>query len=132
MSLGGACALAAGVVAVLLFAGGTTLGIVATLVLLAGQVALLWWRPQSRGWQRFLLAWTGEAGLSHAVSGDPTVMSALVFLGVGLVFALVVVAALAAIDRIGGIDEGIDVDEVDVEVERPRSDTAPLPVTRDD
>jgi hypothetical protein len=102
---GGASAAVVTVVAVLAAAGiGTTMvlagphgvAVVIIALLVAVQVGLL--LAVRRGLTRarqFLLAWSGEAGLSFLVAGDPTVASALVYLGVGLVFALVVVAGLA-------------------------------------
>ena len=106
-----ACALAAGVAAVMLLAGGSLLLVV---VLVVAQVALLLAvRDGARRPRQFVLAWSAEAGLSHAVAGDPTLVSALVYLGVGLVFALAVVAFLAFVRP---------------EPEEPRIDTAPLPV----
>jgi len=116
-----ACALAAGVAAVMLLAGGSLLLVV---VLVVAQVALLLAvRDGARRTRQFVLAWSAEAGLSHAVAGDPTLVSALVYLAVGLVFALAAVAFLAFFRPES--DEEPD-DESD---EEPRVDTAPLPVT---
>ena len=111
-----ACALGAGVAAAMLLAGGSLLLVV---ILVVAQVALLVAvRDGARRARQFVLAWSAEAGLTHAVAGDPTVVSALVYLAVGLVFAVVAVAFLAFF-RPGTEEE-------------PRADTAPLPVVDGD
>lgn len=87
---------AAGTAATMLLAGPGGLGAVLTVVLVAVQAALLLTvRHGALRARQFLLAWTGQAGLTYLVAGDPGAGSALVYLGVGLVFAAVVVAGLA-------------------------------------
>jgi hypothetical protein len=119
-----ACATVAavGVAAVMLLAGPGGLALAVAVVLVALQVALLV-APRGGGRQarRFLLAWSAEAGLTYAVAGDPTAGSALVYLGVGLVFALAVVAGLVLTRPGAGSPSG----------ER-RGDTQPLPVVDGD
>lgn len=115
-----ACALGAGVVATMLLAGTGGLTFLVTLLLAGAQVALLFLaRDGAIRTRRFVLAWSGQAGLTYAVTGDPTPASALVYLGVGVVFAAVVVAVLA-------LTAGRD--ETEVWNDEPRVDTAPLPV----
>ncbi|MEJ2863057.1 hypothetical protein [Actinomycetospora flava] len=87
---------AAGIAASMLLAGPDGPGAASTVVLAAAQVALLLGvRSGAVRARQFLLAWSGQAGLTYLVAGDAGAESALVFLGVGLVFAAVVVAGLA-------------------------------------
>ncbi|MDD7938127.1 hypothetical protein PHK61_06815 [Actinomycetospora lutea] len=87
---------AAGIVATMLLVSPGGIAAASVVVLTAVQVVLLLAvREGVVGVRRFLLAWTGQAGLTHLVAGGPGVTSALVYLGVGLVFAAVVVAGLA-------------------------------------
>jgi hypothetical protein len=119
-----ACAAVAavGVAAVMLLAGPGGLALAVIVVLVALQVALLVaLRGGGRPARCFLLAWSAEAGLTHAVAGDPTAGSALVYLGVGLVFALAVVVGLA-LTRPATEPAG----------EERRGDTQPLPVVDGD
>ncbi|MFC5142339.1 hypothetical protein ACFPK1_29215 [Actinomycetospora rhizophila] len=83
---------AAGIAATMLLAGPGGITVALTAV---QAVLLLAVREGAVGLRRFLLAWTGQAGLTHLVAGGPGVESALVYLGVGLVFAAVVTAGLA-------------------------------------
>jgi hypothetical protein len=113
---------ALGVAAAMVLAGPGGLALAATVVLVGVQVALLpGVRRGALAVRRFLLAWSAEAGLTYPVAGDPTVASALVYLGVGLVFAVVVVVGLAltrpAEEPLGG---------------ESRRDTQPLPVVDGD
>ncbi|MDF2976093.1 MAG: hypothetical protein K0S40_821 [Actinomycetospora sp.] len=120
----GAAALAAGgVAATMLLAGPGGITVVVTVLLAAAQVLLLRGTGGARRTRRFLLAASGQAGLTYAVAGDATVESALVYLGVGVVFGLVVVVALGLLDRAGAWDEPVD---------EPRTDTRPLPVVDGD
>lgn len=87
---------AVGVAAVMLLMGPGGLAAALTVALTAAQVALLLMvRRGAVRIRQFLLAWSAQAGLTYLVAGDPGVGSALVYLGVGLVFAAVVVAGLA-------------------------------------
>jgi hypothetical protein len=115
-----ACALGAGVAATMLLAGTGGLTFLVTLLLAGAEAALLFLvRDGAVRTRHYVLAWSGQAGLTYAVTGDPTTASALVYLGVGVVFAAVVVAVLALT---GGQEETAWLDE------EPRADTAPLPV----
>jgi hypothetical protein len=112
---------AAGVAAAMLLTGPGGLVLVLAVVLGGAQLALLLRvRDGAVRARRFLLAWSGQAGLTYAVAGDPGAASALVYLGVGLVFAVVVVIGLSAMRR---LDEP--------GAEEPRADTQPLPVIDD-
>jgi hypothetical protein len=116
----GAAVLAAGgVAATMLLAGTGGITVVVTLLLAAAQALLLRASGGARRTRLFLLAASAQAGLTYAVAGDATVASALVYLGVGVVFGLVVVVALGLLDRAGPLDEPVD---------EPRVDTRPLPV----
>lgn len=95
------------------------------LAAVAGQVALLVARSVSDrragrpvdGVTRapqFALVASGQAGLSHLWAGDDSVVSAVVFVLVGLGFAAVVTVALVLSDR---------------QASEAPSDTRPLPVT---
>lgn len=120
----GAAVLAAGgVTATMLLAGTGGITVVVTLLLAAVQALLLRGTGGARRTRLFLLAASAQAGLTYAVAGDATVASALVYLGVGVVFGLVVVVALGLLDRAGPFDEP---------VEEPRVDTRPLPVVDGD
>ncbi|WP_116708314.1 hypothetical protein [Actinomycetospora cinnamomea] len=112
-----AVAAATGVVVTMLLAGSGVVTVVVTAVLAVGQALLLRGGGARRA-RRFLLAASAQAGLTFAVAGDPTVASALVYLGVGVVFGLVVVVALGLLDRHGD----------DLADDEPRVDTRPLPV----
>jgi hypothetical protein len=113
-------ALGAGVATTMLLAGTGGLTFLVTLLLAGAEAALLFVvRDGAVRTRQFVLAWSGQAGLTYAVTGDPTLASALVYLGVGVVFAAVVVAVLALT---GGRQETAWLDE------EPRADTAPLPV----
>jgi hypothetical protein len=123
----GAAALAAGgVAATMLLAGTGGVTVVVTVLLAAVQALLLRGTGGTRRTRRFLLAASGQAGLTYAVAGDPTVASALVYLGVGVVFGLVVVVALGLLERAGPLDELSEPDD------EPRVDTRPLPVVDGD
>ncbi|GAA4881417.1 hypothetical protein [Actinomycetospora straminea] len=115
----GAAAVAVlGVAAAMLLAGTTALAAVLTLLLVGVQGGLLLARPHgARRTRQFLLAGSAQAGLTHLVAGEPTVASALVYLGVGVVFAAIVVAGLALWPP-----------AADPEPVERRGDTAPLPV----
>lgn len=117
----GAAAVAAlGVAATMLLAGATALAVVPTLLLVGAQGGLLLALPHAaRRTRQFLLAASAEAGLTHLVAGDPTVASALVYLGVGVVFAAIVVAGLAL---------WLPSTDPEPVPEERRGDTAPLPV----
>ncbi|MEJ2888429.1 hypothetical protein [Actinomycetospora aeridis] len=86
---------AAAVAATMLLAGSGGLAAAATVVLVAVQVALLLAvHAGAVRARQFLLAWSAQAGLTHLVAGEGTVESALVYLGVGLLFGAVVVVGL--------------------------------------
>ena len=121
---------AAGIAATMLLAGPGGMSAVITVALTAVQaVLLLVVRDGAVGTRRFLLAWTGEAGLTYLVAGTPGIESALVYLGVGLVFATVVVAGLALWRP--EPDPGPDVESAPEPGER-RGGTQPLPVVDGD
>jgi hypothetical protein len=111
---------AGGVAATMLLAGTGGITAVVTLLLAAAQAVALRGTGGARRTRLFLLAASAQAGLTYAVAGDATVASALVYLGVGVVFGLVVVVALGLLERAGPWDEG------------PRVDTRPLPVVDGD
>ncbi|WP_433783935.1 hypothetical protein ACQPX6_27635 [Actinomycetospora sp. CA-101289] len=111
------------VAAMMLLAGTSGITLVVTVLLVAGQAVLLRGPGGAPRTRRFLLAASAQAGLTYPVAGEPTVASALVYLGVGVVFGLVVVVALGLLDRAGVGDE-ID--------QQPRADTRPLPVVEGD
>jgi hypothetical protein len=122
-----AAVLAAGGVAVsMLLVGTGGITVVVTVLLVAAQALLLRGPDGTRRKRRFLLAASGQAGLTYAVAGEATVTSALVYLGVGVVFGLVVVVALGLLDRAGPLDE------LDDPADEPRADTRPLPVVDGD
>jgi hypothetical protein len=109
---------ALGIAAAMLLTGPGGITLLVAVVLGAVQAGLLLRvRDGAVGARRFLLAWSGEAGLTYPLAGDPGAASALVYLGVGLLFALVVVVGLAATRRL------------ELSEDEPRSDTQPLPVT---
>lgn len=111
----GAAVAAAGIAVTMLLAGTGGLTFLVALVLAGAQASILFLvRDAATHTRRFLLAWSGQAGLTYAVTGDPSPGSALVYLGVGVVFAAIVVAVLAL--------TGSRSDD------EPRVDTAPLPV----
>jgi hypothetical protein len=122
---------AAGVVATMLLAGTGGLAAAVTVVLVAAQVVLLLVvRDGAVRLRQFLLAWTAQAGLTRLVAGDPTVGSALVYLGVGLLFGAVVVAGLALWRP--SVDEPLDGTHDEPEdAGGRRGDTQPLPVDGD-
>lgn len=121
-----AAALGAGAVAAtMLLAGTSAVTLVVTVVLAAGQALLLRGGGARRA-RRFLLAASAQAGLTYPLAGDPTVASALVYLGVGVVFGSVAVLALGLLDR---ADREEPPDEPPDE---PRVDTRPLPVAEAD
>jgi hypothetical protein len=115
----------------MLLAGASGVTLVVTVLLAAGQVLLLRGRGGPRRTQRFLLAASAQAGLTYPVAGEATAASALVYLGVGVVFGLVVVVALGMLDRAGPLDGPADglSDELSDE---PRGGTRPLPVVDGD
>lgn len=115
---------AAEVAAAMLLAGTGGLAVAVVLVLVAVQaVLLLAVRHGALRARQFLLAWSGQAGLTYLVAGEPVVASALVYLGVGLVFAAVVVAGLAL---------WRPAPEPEHEPDERRGDTQPLPVVDGD
>ena len=116
---GAALLAAGGVGAAMLLAGTGGITVVVTVLLAAAQALLLRGAGGARRTRRFLLAASAQTGLTYAVAGEETVASALVYLGVGVVFGLVVVVALGLLDRAGPLDE-------------PRVDTRPLPVVDGD
>jgi len=86
----------AGIAATMLLVGTGGLAAALTIALTAVQVSLLLAvRLGALRTRQFLLAWSGQAGLTYLVAGDPVVESALVYLVVGLVFAAVVMTGLA-------------------------------------
>ncbi|MHC1562001.1 hypothetical protein ACR9E3_23820 [Actinomycetospora sp. C-140] len=106
MALAVAVLAALGTGAVMLVAGSGPVTFLVTALLAAVQVALLARvRDVLVPLRRFLLAWSGQAGLTYAVAGAPTVESALVFLGVGLVFAAVLLGVLALTRRLDASDD---------------------------
>lgn len=122
---------AAGIAASMLLVGTGGPAAALTVLLATVQVVLLLavrgGVPRTR---RFLLAWSGQAGLTYLVAGDPGVESALVYLGVGLVFAAVVVAGLALWRPESELEP-----EPESDVEQPderRGETQPLPVVDGD
>ena len=121
---------AGGVAATMLLVGTSGVTLVVTVLLAAVQVLLLRGPGGARRTQRFLLAASAQAGLTYPVAGEATVASALVYLGVGVVFGLVVVVALGMLDRAGPLDELSDElsDELTDEPDEPRGGTRPLPV----
>ncbi|GAA4912303.1 hypothetical protein EV188_11599 [Actinomycetospora succinea] len=115
---------AAGVAAAMLLAGTGGLAVALVVVLVAVQAVLLVAvRHEALRARQFLLAWSGQAGLTYLVAGEPGVASALVYLGVGLVFAAVVVAGLAL---------WRPAPEPEHEPGERRGDTQPLPVVDGD
>ncbi len=118
---------AGGVAATMLLAGTGGITLVVTLLLTAAQALLMRGTGGARRTRLFLLAASAQAGLTYAVAGDATVASALVYLGVGAVFGLVVVVALGLLGRAGPLGEPLD-----EPVEEPRLDTRPLPVVGGD
>lgn len=115
-----AAALAAGGIATSMLVVGTGgVAPVVTVALVAAQVVLLLVvRRGAIAPRRFLLAWSAQAGLTYLVAGDPTVASALVYLGVGAVFAVVVLVGLAVTRA-----------SVDTTAGERGGDTRPLPVS---
>jgi hypothetical protein len=123
----GAAVLAAGGVAVtMLFAGTGGITVVVTVLLAAAQAVALRGSGGARRTRRFLLAASGQAGLTYGVAGEAAVASALVYLGVGVVFGLVVVVALGLLERAGTLDE------LDDPADEPRADTRPFPAVDGD
>lgn len=120
---GASVVLAVLVAVTMLVVGTSAVTLVVTVLLVAGQVVALRGPGGARRTRRFLLAASAQAGLTYPVAGEPTVASALVYLGVGLVFGAVVVVALALLDRAGPWDGPVD---------EPRADTRPLPVVEGD
>ena len=121
---------AAGVAATMVLAGtgAVTMAVtvVVTVVLVAVQALLLRGPGGARRTRRALLAGSAQAGLTYPLAGDPGVASALVYVGVGVVFGVVVVVALGLVDR-------VDVqDPVPGPGDEPRVDTRPLPVVDGD
>ena len=114
---------AGGVAATMLLAGPSGITLAATVLLAGLQALLLRGTGGARRTRRFLLAASAQAGLTYPVAGDATVASALVYLGVGVLFGLVVVVALGVLDRAGPL-----ADPLGETVGEPRADTRPLPV----
>jgi hypothetical protein len=115
---------ALGIAAAMLLAGPGALTLLVAAVLGAVQVGLLLRvRTGALGVRRFLLASSGQAGLTYPLAGDPGAVSALVYGGVGLVFGAVVVVGLRAMRRLDAVDSA------DEDPEESRADTQPLPVT---
>jgi hypothetical protein len=115
---------ALGIAAAMLLAGPGALTLLVAVVLGGVQVAsLLRVREGALGLRRFLLASSGQAGLTYPLAGDPGVVSALVYAGVGLVFGVVVLVGLRVMRRLDAVDA------VDPAEEPLRADTQPLPVT---
>jgi hypothetical protein len=115
---------ALGIAAAMVLAGPGALTLVVAVVLGVVQAAsLLRVREGALGVRRFLLASSGQAGLTYPLAGDQGVVSALVYVGVGLVFGVVVVVGLRAMRRLDTVDAADHVGEP------PRADTQPLPVT---
>lgn len=109
---------AAGIAATMLLAGASGITLAVTVVLAGVQIALLLGaRRAAPRTRRFLLAWSAQAGATYPLAGDPDVASALVYLGVGLVFAAVVMAGLALTRA-----------DAPPTPEAARGDTRPLPV----
>jgi hypothetical protein len=114
-----AWALAAATFAAMVLAGGAVRATL-VLVLVAAQVALhlaatRWLGPSS--WRRVAVLWSVQASLTWLVAGAATTPSVLVYIGTGLVFALVAEVVLRAVGRFAAHDA----------VPGP-ADTAPLPV----
>jgi hypothetical protein len=118
---------AGGVATTMLLAGTSGITLVVTVLLAGVQALLLRGTGGARRAQRFLLAASAQAGLTYPVAGDATVASALVYLGVGVVFGLVVVVALGMLHRAGPFD-----DPYGDPAGEPRSGTRPLPVVEGD
>jgi hypothetical protein len=86
----------AGIAAAMLLAGTSGITLAVTVALVGVQVGLLLGvRRGAVRTRRFLLAWSAQAGLTYPLAGDPGLASALVYLCVGLVFAVVVMVGLA-------------------------------------
>lgn len=71
-------------------------------------------------WQRGVVLWAAQAGLTWLVAGDPSRASAVVFIGVGLVFALVADLVLELVRRHTERADGVG-----------STGTAPLPAVDD-
>lgn len=121
----GAWALAAAVAAAVLLAPDPARTVL-VLVLAAAQAALALVAHRAAGpsaWRRVAVLWSLQAGLTWAVAGEPTTASALVYLTVGIVFALAAEGVLRLAGRFAEPpvpDDG-----------PPPTDTAPLPVVGD-
>lgn len=115
--------LAAGVFAALLLTAGP-LRAVLVLVAAALQVGLHLVTDRAHGpssWRRFPVLWSVQASLTWLVAGDPTTVSVVVYIAIGLVFALVAEVVLRAVGRFAAADD-------DTGSGREPTDTAPLPV----
>ena len=85
-----------GIAAAMLLAGTTGITLAVTVALVGVQVGLLFGvRRGAVRTRRFLLACSAQAGSTYSLAGDPGTVSALVYLGVGLAFAVVVMVGLA-------------------------------------